>query len=62
MIGMTQTNQRMYGPMKYVSVSFANADCYFFPMNGNCEIVLVVAGVKPYSIGVICKAFSELVA
>ena len=60
MIGMAQTNQRMHGPMKYVSVSFANADCYLFPMNG--DIVLAVSCVEPYSIGIICKAVSELVA
>ena len=62
MIGMAQTNQQMYGRISYVSVSFANADCYLFPMSDDSNIVLGVACVKPYSIEVIAKAVSELVA
>ncbi|HKU48338.1 MAG TPA: hypothetical protein VJP79_00185, partial [Nitrososphaera sp.] len=62
MIGMAQTNQQMYGTMNYVSVSFSNVDYYLFPMNDNGNIVLAVACVKPYSIEVISKAVSELIA
>lgn len=59
MIEMAQTNQQMYGAVKYVSVSFANADCYLFPMND--DIVLGIACVSPYSMDVIKRAISELV-
>lgn len=62
MIGMAQTNQQMYGAMKYVCVSFANADCYLFPMEEIGDFVLAVACVRPYSIEAISKAVSELVA
>lgn len=62
MIGMAQTNQQMYGKMRYVSVSFANVDCYLFPMNDSSNIVLAVACTKPYSVEVIEKAVSGLVA
>ena len=62
MIGMAETNQQMYGKISYVSVSFANVDCYLFPMNDKSNVVLSVACVKPYSIEVIAKAVSELVA
>ena len=60
MIGMAQTNQEMYGSMNYVSVSFANADCYLFPMGDG--VVLAIMCVRPYSLDIIRKAVSELVA
>ena len=60
MIGMAQTNQQMYGTTNYVSVSFANADCYLFPTDDGA--VLAIMCVKPYSLDGISKAVSELVA
>jgi len=60
MIGMAQTNQDMYGAMNYVSVSFANADCYLFAMGDG--VLLAIMCVKPYSLDVISKAVSELTA
>ena len=60
MIGMAQTNQEMYGAMNYVSVSFANADSYLFPMADG--VILAVMCVKPYSLDVISKTVSELIA
>jgi hypothetical protein len=59
MIGMAQTNQQMYGSMNYVSISFANADCYMFPLHDG--VVLAVACVKPYSGDAVSKAVSEMV-